>query len=50
MYPKKAMVTEVGTRDGFQYEKAFIPTAQKIEVINSLIAAGVRRLEATSFV
>ena len=50
MYPKKAMVTEVGTRDGFQYEKAFIPTAQKIEVINTLIAAGVRRLEATSFV
>jgi hydroxymethylglutaryl-CoA lyase len=50
MYPKKAMITEVGTRDGFQYEKTFIPTAQKIEVINALTTAGVRRLEATSFV
>ncbi len=50
MYPKKAMVTEVGTRDGFQYEKTFIATDRKVEVINTLIDAGVRRLEATSFV
>ncbi len=50
MYPTKVEVTEVGTRDGFQYEKAFIPTVQKIEVINRLVASGVRRIEATSFV
>ncbi len=50
MYPSKVEVTEVGTRDGFQYEKTFIPTIQKIQVINELVAAGIRRIEATSFV
>ncbi len=50
MFPNTALVTEVGTRDGFQMEAAFIPTAIKIEVINALIVAGVRRIEATSFV
>ena len=43
-------VTEVGTRDGFQSEERFIDTAVKAEVIDALIAAGVRRIEATSFV
>ena len=44
------LVTEVGTRDGFQSEPKFIPTAVKAEVINALIDAGVRSFEATSFV
>ena len=43
-------VTEVGTRDGFQAEHAFIPTEAKAEVIDALVAAGVRHVEATSFV
>jgi len=43
-------VTEVGTRDGFQSEERFIDTAIKAEIIDALIAAGVRRIEATSFV
>jgi hydroxymethylglutaryl-CoA lyase len=43
-------VTEVGTRDGFQAEHDFIPTAAKAEVIDALIDAGIRHLEATSFV
>lgn len=43
-------ITEVGTRDGFQAERAFIPTAAKAEVIDALIGAGIRRIEATSFV
>ena len=43
-------VTEVGTRDGFQSEPNFIDTAVKAEIIDALIAAGVRRIEATSFV
>jgi hydroxymethylglutaryl-CoA lyase len=46
----KVAVTEVGTRDGFQAEPVFIPTATKAEVIDALIDAGVRALEATSFV
>ena len=44
------VVTEVGTRDGFQSEPAFIDTAVKAEIIDAMIAAGVRRIEATSFV
>ncbi|MDX1431073.1 MAG: hydroxymethylglutaryl-CoA lyase [Gammaproteobacteria bacterium] len=48
--PKKVQVTEVGPRDGFQAERGFIPTDQKIEFINRLIDAGVPRIEATSFV
>src|SRR4029453_16804937 len=43
-------VTEVGTRDGFQSEPEFIDTPVKAEIIDAMIAAGVRRIEATSFV
>ena len=43
-------VTEVGTRDGFQAEPEFIATADKVATINALIDAGVRSIEATSFV
>ena len=43
-------ITEVGTRDGFQTEQRFIDTAVKAEIIDAMIAAGVRRIEATSFV
>ncbi|MEO5702032.1 MAG: hydroxymethylglutaryl-CoA lyase, partial [Casimicrobiaceae bacterium] len=46
----KVHVTEVGTRDGFQVEPVLIPAATKAEVIDALIGAGIRRLEATSFV
>ncbi len=44
------LVTEVGTRDGFQSEKEFVPTEVKAELINALTAAGVKSFEVTSFV
>lgn len=44
------LVTESGTRDGFQAESAFIPTETKVAVVNGLIDAGLRSIEATSFV
>src|SRR5664279_3391655 len=44
------IVTEVGTRDGLQIEKTFVPTEKKIELINDMIAAGIRSIEVTSFV
>ena len=50
MLPKRITVVEVGPRDGFQFEKQFIPTEKKVEIINALLAAGVRRLETTAFV
>jgi hydroxymethylglutaryl-CoA lyase len=43
-------VVEVGPRDGFQMEHKFIPTETKVDVINSLIRCGIRKLEVTSFV
>jgi hydroxymethylglutaryl-CoA lyase len=48
--PHCVNITEVGTRDGFQALPCIIPTQMKIDVINSLIEAGVRSIEATSFV
>ena len=43
-------ICEVGPRDGFQIEKPFIPTERKIEIVNGLIDAGLRKVQVTSFV
>jgi len=40
---------EVATRDGFQIEPNFIPTDQKIELIDALSKCGYAKIEATSF-
>lgn len=48
--PPSVSVIEVGPRDGFQMETEFIPTSEKIEIINGLIEAGLRHFEITSFV
>lgn len=48
--PKHATIMDVSPRDGLQAEPVFIPTEQKIALIERLIAAGVRKIEATSFV
>jgi hydroxymethylglutaryl-CoA lyase len=50
MHPSKVEITEVGTRDGLQSEVIFVPTDAKIALIRSFAAAGLRRIEATSFV
>ena len=42
--PIPVVVTEVGTRDGFQAEERFIDTAIKAEIIDAMIAAGVRHI------
>jgi hydroxymethylglutaryl-CoA lyase len=49
-YPAQVTVTEVGMRDGFQMEARVLPTDTKVRIGLALIAAGVTRLEATSFV
>jgi hydroxymethylglutaryl-CoA lyase len=46
----EVVVTEVGTRDGLQIEQTFVPTERKVELINDMIAAGIRNIEVTSFV
>jgi hydroxymethylglutaryl-CoA lyase len=40
---------EVVTRDGFQSEANFIPTEQKIALINALSQCGFKKIEVTSF-
>ena len=47
--PKKVTIREVATRDGIQGEREFIPTEDKVRIINAIAAAGVTRIEATSF-
>jgi hydroxymethylglutaryl-CoA lyase len=43
-------IREVGPRDGFQNEPEVIPTDVKVRLIDMLAAAGLERLEITSFV
>jgi hydroxymethylglutaryl-CoA lyase len=43
-------IVEVGPRDGLQNDPTLLETSVKMEFIERLIAAGVRRMEAASFV
>ncbi len=43
-------INDVAVRDGFQIEKAFIPTPTKVEVVNQLARTGLHKIETTSFV
>jgi hydroxymethylglutaryl-CoA lyase len=49
-WPGSVTVCEVGPRDGFQMEAAFIPTEVKVRLINALSRTGVHEIQATSFV
>ncbi|MBI9083471.1 MAG: hydroxymethylglutaryl-CoA lyase [Desulfobacterales bacterium] len=48
--PSKVTLREVAPRDGFQSLPGFILTEQKIEIIEAVARAGVKEIEATSFV
>lgn len=50
MLPDSVELCEVGPRDGFQFESKPIPTELKVRVIRDLAAAGLRRIQAVSFV
>ena len=43
-------IVEVGPRDGLQNERVLFSTDTKVSLIERLIAAGARRIEAVSFV
>ncbi|MET0966263.1 MAG: hydroxymethylglutaryl-CoA lyase [Nakamurella sp.] len=43
-------IVEVAPRDGLQNEASVLSTASKLRLIDGLVAAGLRRIEATSFV
>jgi hydroxymethylglutaryl-CoA lyase len=46
---QRLYIQEVVTRDGFQAESSFIPSADKIALINRLSQAGYAKIEVTSF-
>jgi isopropylmalate/homocitrate/citramalate synthase len=46
----RVRIYEVGPRDGLQNEPAAIPLETKVAFIEQLVAAGLREIEATSFV
>ena len=48
--PKTARIVEVGLRDGLQNESRVVTTETKLKLLNLLYAAGLRSIEAGSFV
>jgi hydroxymethylglutaryl-CoA lyase len=50
MSTRRIELIEVSPRDGLQNEPEILGTEAKVELINRAVAAGIRRLEAVSFV
>lgn len=46
---KRLFINEVATRDGFQMESRFIPTDDKIALVDRLSTLGYAKIEVTSF-
>jgi hydroxymethylglutaryl-CoA lyase len=49
-YPKEVLIEEQGLRDGLQSEKTIVAAEKKLELINAVVAAGLKRVQVTSFV
>lgn len=49
-YPARVSIVEVGPRDGLQNEPGGLDAAARIELVDALAAAGLRTIEAGSFV
>ncbi|MEO0363823.1 MAG: hydroxymethylglutaryl-CoA lyase, partial [Pseudomonadota bacterium] len=47
---ERVTIFEMGPRDGLQNEKAEIPTADKIRLVDMLSASGFAKIETASFV
>lgn len=47
---RRIYLQEVGTRDGLQAESAFVPTEDKIALVDALSEAGLSKIEVTAFV
>jgi hydroxymethylglutaryl-CoA lyase len=48
--PAKVKIRDVAPRDGFQSWPEFVPTEQKLEIIETIRGTGVSEIEITSFV
>ena len=49
-YPHRVVIEEQGLRDGLQPETVLVSTLQKLEAINDLVAAGLKKIQITAFV
>jgi hydroxymethylglutaryl-CoA lyase len=49
-YPSRVRIVEVGPRDGLQNEAGAVPLEAKVELIGALAEAGLKTIEAGSFV
>lgn len=47
---RRVFLNEVGMRDGLQMEQVFVPTEQKVELVNALSRSGMSKIEVTAFV
>ena len=47
---RRIYLQEVGTRDGLQAEATFVPTEDKVALVNALSDAGLAKIEVTAFV
>lgn len=50
LWPERVTIMDVGPRDGLQNEPYMLPTEQKIRLIGGLVDAGIKWIQATSFV
>jgi len=50
MLPQRVKIVEVGARDGLQNEARVLPVETRVELIRLLAAAGLKSIEAGSFV
>jgi hydroxymethylglutaryl-CoA lyase len=48
--PDRAVIVEVGARDGLQNEATLVDAPTKVDLIRRVVAAGVTRVETASFV
>jgi hydroxymethylglutaryl-CoA lyase len=48
--PSSVRIMEVGPRDGLQIEPKVLATEQKVDLVERLVAAGLRQIEVGSFV
>jgi isopropylmalate/homocitrate/citramalate synthase len=48
--PRRVRIVEVGPRDGLQNERGIVPADDKIRLIDALVEAGLKTVEAGSFV
>lgn len=47
--PRRIHIHDVSMRDGLQIEPVFVPTEEKIAMLNAISRSGVSKIEATSF-